>query len=218
MKSYDEISKMCGPVGRAGHYDWCLVRQGEDVLAVYDKFETVRWEPAGKIIVTVPREKRNYFQRTVWGRRMTWFCGVEITDRRKSITKGLQFQFVFEGRKYWATSRIVIDSNTKTVVDYDAPEQRKIDFSKARKTNADALVILRAALATSRLMDNKLDWTEHHKLKQPDVLGSMISNQEVGAIASCFATCHSSWWDPDLSRLAKSCREEIYTNAGVFQS
>lgn len=215
MHTYERISKLCGPVANPMHYDWCLVRRGHDILAVFDSCETVRWEPTGEIIVTVPAELRRYFRRTVWGRRLTYYTGVAIINRKKNLSQGIQFLFQFNGQLYWAASQIVIDSRMKKVIAYDAVPNRTIDRGKANQVSADALKTLKAAVVAGSLMPHKPDRQTARKIDDPIVLTEMVRKKDIAQIAGSIAARHSGYPPVTPQGLLKRIRYDLFTTAGV---
>lgn len=215
MHTYEQISKSCGPIASPGYYDWCLVRRGHDILAVYDSYETVRWKPTGEIIITVPAELRRYFRRNIWGRRLTYYTEVTIIDRKKNLSQGIQFLFRFNGQLYWAASQIVIDSSTKKVIAYDAVPNRTIDRGKANQVSADALKTLKAAVVAGSLMPHKPDWQTAHKIDDPTVLTKMVREKDIAQIAGSIAARHSGYPPVTPQGLLKRIRYDLFTTAGV---
>lgn len=215
MHTYEQMSKSCGPIASPRHYDWCLVRRGRDILAVFDSYETVRWKPTGEIIVTIPAELRRYFRRTVWGRRLTYYTGVAIINRKKNLSQGIQFLFQFNKQLYWATSQIVIDSSTKKVIAYDAAPNRTIDRGKANRVSADALKTLKAAVVAGLLMPHKPDWQTAYKINDPTVLAKMVRKKDIAQIAESIAARYLNYPPATPQDLLKRIRYDLFTTAGV---
>ncbi len=220
MKTYTEVADECGPLAHPKDWYWCLVRQGEDIIAQYERSETARWNPNGDLIVTVPDCERRYFKRAVWSRRLFEYTGCSAVGRRRNAVDGTSFTFEFRGNLY-RTKRALSISADEQVTILDPCDDRTINRRQAKQVRLQAHRILHAAIAAASLGPPlKYDWRMSQKYWNFESLASLIFNQEVGELSEVLTAGNGYGQTPSLEvipSIIHRCRPELYELAGAFK-
>ena len=219
MKTYTEVADECGPLARPKDWYWCLVRQGEDIVAMFERSETARWSPNGDLTVMIPDCERRYFRRSVWARRLLNYTGCTVVDRKKTITDGISFTFEFQNKQYQTRSGLMIDARRYVTV-LDPCGERKIDRHLAKQTRQRAYQIILAAMGVAQLhRANTHCWQTRSLFWDPAFLASCIQNEEVGKLSEAI---DAGFWAQELHpdrapQILARCQSELYELAGVFK-
>lgn len=219
MKTYIEVAEECGSFARPKDWYWCLCRQGDDIVAMFEESETARWKPNGDLVVTIPDCERKHFKRSVWSRRMFNYTGCRVVDRKKNTTDGISFTFEFQKKQY-RTRRALVIHPSRHVTVLDPCGQRRINRQSAKRINLNAYRIIFAAMGAAQLHRAITHpWQTRALFWDPAFLASCIQNEEVGKLSEVI---DAGLWRQELlpdeiPQIMKRCRSELYELAGAFE-